>query len=219
MNLSAIVGSINSAEKYDMFIQNFTIGVGLIGGGRGGSRAGCVARGSRCAGAASSGWQWRLQQQRPHEQRAEPWRRQQRRPAVLLLPRLRGLTPSLPHPQPQRYFTPLAPGAEASLEYKFRADPILGSTPAREFQVALHLLYEVDGQYYSSTFFNQTVDISEAPRLVDADLIWLAVTLIALAGGAGGWQRVGWGLSGGGRGAGREARPSQGPFWKTGGPA
>ena len=27
MNLSAIVGSINSAEKYDMFIQNFTIGV------------------------------------------------------------------------------------------------------------------------------------------------------------------------------------------------
>lgn len=27
MNLSAIVGSINSPEKYDMFIQNFTIGV------------------------------------------------------------------------------------------------------------------------------------------------------------------------------------------------
>lgn len=43
----------------------------------------------------------------------------------------------------QRYFSPLAPGAEASLEYKFRADPILGGTPAREFIVALHLLYEV----------------------------------------------------------------------------
>jgi hypothetical protein len=27
MNLSAVVGSINSAEKYEMFIQNFTVGV------------------------------------------------------------------------------------------------------------------------------------------------------------------------------------------------
>lgn len=32
MNLSAIVGSINSPEKYDMFIQNFTIGVRTAGG-------------------------------------------------------------------------------------------------------------------------------------------------------------------------------------------
>lgn len=27
MNLSAIVGSINSPEKFDVFIQNFTVGV------------------------------------------------------------------------------------------------------------------------------------------------------------------------------------------------
>ena len=31
------------------------------------------------------------------------------------------------------------------MEYKFRADPILGSTPPREFIVALHLFYEVGG--------------------------------------------------------------------------
>ncbi|KIZ03292.1 Translocon-associated protein subunit alpha [Monoraphidium neglectum] len=110
MNLSAIVGSINSPEKYEMFIQNFTIG---------------------------------------------------------------------------RYFAPLAPGAEASIEYKFRADPILGSTPAREFIVALHLFYEVEGSYFSTTFFNQTVDITEAPKLVDTDLIWLVGTLLAGLGAAG----------------------------------
>lgn len=105
LNLSAITGSINSAAKYEVFIQNFTIG---------------------------------------------------------------------------RYFAPLAPGAEASLEYKFRADPVLGSSPAREFQVALHLLYESHGSYYSSTFFNQTVDIGEVPRVVDFDLVWLALTVAAL---------------------------------------
>jgi hypothetical protein len=38
---------------------------------------------------------------------------------------------------------PVAPGAEASLEYRFRADPILGATPPREFALALHLFYEV----------------------------------------------------------------------------
>lgn len=108
MNLSAIVGSINSPEKYEMFIQNFTIG---------------------------------------------------------------------------RYFAPLAPGAEASLEYKFRADPILGSTPPREFIVALHLFYEVEGAYFSTTFFNQTVDITEPPKVVDTDLLWLAGTMLALLGG------------------------------------
>lgn len=48
-----------------------------------------------------------------------------------------------PCPTPQRYFVPIPPGGEASLEYKFRADPLLGSTPPREFIVALHLFYEV----------------------------------------------------------------------------
>ncbi|GBF99455.1 hypothetical protein Rsub_11941 [Raphidocelis subcapitata] len=109
LNLSAIVGSINSPQNYEMFIQNFTIA---------------------------------------------------------------------------RYFAPLAPGAEASVEYKFRADPILGSTPPREWTLALHALYEVDGAYFANTFFNATVDIAEAPRLVDPDLIWLAVTMIALIAGA-----------------------------------
>jgi hypothetical protein len=33
LNLSAIVGSINSPQNYEMFIQNFTIAVG--GRGRG----------------------------------------------------------------------------------------------------------------------------------------------------------------------------------------
>lgn len=105
LNLSAVVGSINSPEKYEMFIQNFTT---------------------------------------------------------------------------MRYFTPLEPGAEASIEYKFRADPILGATPAREFTVALHLFYETEGQYASTTFFNQTVELTERPKVVDFDLLWLAATLLAI---------------------------------------
>jgi hypothetical protein len=71
------------------------------------------------------------------------------------------------------------------VEYKFRADPILAATPPREWILALHALYEVDGAFFSTTFFNATVDIAEAPRLVDLDLVWLAGTLVMIAAGVG----------------------------------
>ena len=95
---------------------------------------------------------------------------------------------------PQRYHAPLAPGQEASLEYKFRADPSLGSTPPRDLGLSLHLLYAAagagaatgaDASYFTRTLANATrVGVSEAPRLVDFDLVWLALTLLALAAAA-----------------------------------
>lgn len=58
----------------------------------------------------------------------------------------------------------------------------MGATPARDWGLALHVLYEQDGQYFASTFFNGTAGFGERPRLVDTDLLWLAATLLAMVG-------------------------------------
>ena len=243
MNLSAVVGSINSPEKFDMYIQNFTVAV---------SRVGCGCRGAaarmeeseeeqQCGAAAAGGgaaerMEWmevQRQQRRVHAGQeaqcsAAPGGGRCAEQRKLLLGAAQApvaadgtcrgtplkstqlqrtpTTPTTPtthrqqNKQRQRYFAPLAPGAEASIEYKFRADPILGATPPREWAVALHVLYEVSGEYFSSTFFNQTVEFAERPRLVDTDLLWLAATLLALAGAGGEPRSVCPAEGGGGRG-------------------
>eukprot|EP00877_Chromochloris_zofingiensis_P008853 jgi/Chrzof1/4220/Cz14g03170.t1 len=81
------------------------------------------------------------------------------------------------------YFEPLPPGEEVSLEYIFRPDPILSP---REFTVAVHLFYEdPEGNFYSNTVFNSTVDIVEMPKLVDTEMVFMYLTLAALFGIAG----------------------------------
>lgn len=83
----------------------------------------------------------------------------------------------------QVYFEPLPPGEEVSLEYIFRPDPILSP---REFTVAVHLFYEdPEGNFYSNTVFNSTVDIVEMPKLVDTEMVFMYLTLAALFGIAG----------------------------------
>lgn len=84
------------------------------------------------------------------------------------------------------YFQELPPNQEASLEYKFRLAP---QVPTRDFSVAIHLLYEDagGGGFYSSVAFNGTVEVVEAPRLVDTDAIFMVLTILALFVGVGYW--------------------------------
>jgi len=80
----------------------------------------------------------------------------------------------------------VAPGEEASLTYKFVPDARLSP---RDFVVALTAFYtDTQGQWYSTTFFNQTVDIVEQKKLVDWELIMLAGMF------AGGLALIAWGL-------------------------
>lgn len=64
-----------------------------------------------------------------------------------------------------------------------------------------HRPCQVDGQYFATTFFNQTVDITEAPKMVDTDLLWLIGTLLLLLGVGGGclsaWGRAAGSMAGG----------------------
>lgn len=65
------------------------------------------------------------------------------------------------------------PGEEVSLEYKFLPDPRL---EPRDFVVALTVFYvDGSGKWYTSTFFNQTVNIVEVKKLVDWELLFLIV--------------------------------------------
>ena len=66
-------------------------------------------------------------------------------------------------------------------------------------RAALRRAPQVEGNYFSSTFFNQTLDITEAHKIVDFDMLWLIATLLALVAGVGERQR------GGGRAGGRAA--------------
>lgn len=78
----------------------------------------------------------------------------------------------------QFYLQRLSPGQQTTVEYTFRPDP---SLPAREFVVALTLFYQNSkGAFLSTTFFNQTVDIVEKKKFVDADFIMMYITLAGL---------------------------------------
>lgn len=65
----------------------------------------------------------------------------------------------------------IGPGEEASFTYKFVPDARLSP---RDFVVALTAFYsDSRGQWYSSTFFNQTIDIVEVKKVFDWELISL----------------------------------------------
>jgi hypothetical protein len=56
----------------------------------------------------------------------------------------------------------------------------------RDFVVALTVFYQdKNGQFYSNTFFNQTVEIIDDKKLVDWDLISMFIILAGLAAGLG----------------------------------
>jgi hypothetical protein len=64
------------------------------------------------------------------------------------------------------------------VEYGFTPNPLLTPT---EFTVALTLFYEdTKGEFFSTTFFNSTIDIVETPKLIDTDLIFMLLTLLAI---------------------------------------
>lgn len=65
----------------------------------------------------------------------------------------------------------IKPGEELSLEYKFLPDPRL---EPRDFIVALTAFYvDSQGKWYSSTFFNETINIVEVKKIVDWELLFL----------------------------------------------
>jgi hypothetical protein len=74
-------------------------------------------------------------------------------------------------------------GKEISLDYTFRPDRLLGG---RDFQLALTVFYEdTKGGFFSTTFFNSTVDFTEIKKLVDTEAIFLYLLMagaIAVAG-------------------------------------
>ncbi|BDA50247.1 probable translocon-associated protein subunit alpha [Coccomyxa sp. Obi] len=81
--------------------------------------------------------------------------------------------------QPQQAF--VGPGEEAAVSYYFMPDE---SFPAREFQVALTVFYNTPSGTYSSTFFNQTIDIVEVPSFIDIQGLFLLLPLLGLIAGA-----------------------------------
>lgn len=88
------------------------------------------------------------------------------------------LTRPSPSASAQLYFEIVNPGEEVSVEYGFTPNPLLTPT---EFTVALTLFYEdTKGEFFSTTFFNSTIDIVEKPKLIDTDLIFMTLTLAAI---------------------------------------
>lgn len=83
----------------------------------------------------------------------------------------------------QVYFEVVEAGEELSLEYTFRPDPAL---PARDYHVMLTLFYEdAKHGFYSTTFFNGTVDIAETPKLIDTEILFLYLLIVGVLGVAG----------------------------------
>jgi len=85
------------------------------------------------------------------------------------------------------YFEELPAGEERTLEYKFQLAP---QVPTRDFQVAIHLIYEDVGAssgYYSNVAFNATIEVVEKPKLVDMEGIFMYLMIIAALGGSGYW--------------------------------
>ncbi|CAD7701158.1 unnamed protein product [Ostreobium quekettii] len=70
-------------------------------------------------------------------------------------------------------------GAELTMEYLFRPDPAL---PPMEFRIAITAFYSnVKGnEWYSSTFFNETIEIVEAEKFFDTEVLFMYATIICL---------------------------------------
>lgn len=80
----------------------------------------------------------------------------------------------------QLYHVIVPPGLELTLEYRFRPDPALSPL---EFAVAVTVFYEnSNGKQYSSTFFNETIDITEADKFFDVEVLFMYATMFIIAG-------------------------------------
>lgn len=76
----------------------------------------------------------------------------------------------------QAYGLRVEPADEGSFLYTFRPDPALHP---REFTVALTVFYtNAAGQMSSTTFFNSTIEIVEAPRTIDSEILMLWAMLL-----------------------------------------
>lgn len=83
----------------------------------------------------------------------------------------------------QTYGLQIEPADEGSFTYQFRPDPALHP---REFTVALTVFYtSTSGAMSSTTFFNSTIEIVEAPRTIDSEILFLWAMLLASVGFAG----------------------------------
>jgi translocon-associated protein subunit alpha len=67
-------------------------------------------------------------------------------------------------------------GSEAALEYRFQ----LPLPEAMEVQVALTVFYEDDDEYFTTTFFNETISFVEAPKPWDARTVVPYVAGVAM---------------------------------------
>lgn len=77
------------------------------------------------------------------------------------------------------------------MDYKFMPDARL---EPRDFVVALTVFYQdTKGQYYSNTFFNQTVEIIEIKKMIDWELLSMLAIVFGLIAGVG---ESAWGLHG-----------------------
>lgn len=80
------------------------------------------------------------------------------------------------------YLQVIPPGEDLTFEYTFNPDYRL---EPRDFTVALTVVYHNEKeQFFSNTFFNETIEIVEEPKLIDYEMISLVVLLAAIAGGA-----------------------------------
>jgi len=121
------------------------------------------------------------------------------------------------------YFQSVPSGEEATFEYNFRPDK---SLHPMELRVALTMFYgDAEGEMYASTFFNETIDIVEKPKLIDYEMLFMYVVLLGLAGAAG-YAILSWvaGLAGGKkrqpkRAAGKATDESRKDDWLAGTPA
>lgn len=95
----------------------------------------------------------------------------------------KGLTPVLPlFPPPQLYFKVVEPSKELSVEYTLTTPKEL---PPNDYQVALTVFYEAADGFKSTTFFNETITVTEKKQLVDTGLLWLYMMMVGIVGVAG----------------------------------
>ena len=77
------------------------------------------------------------------------------------------------------------------MDYKFVPDARL---EPRDFVVALTVFYQdTKGQYYSNTFFNQTIEIIEVKKMIDWELISMFLILAGIGAGIGECAHAAWG--------------------------
>lgn len=181
-NISAVMGSLNNAQDFRAYYWNFTQQV-------------------------CGGHDWARSLRRQMGLRLEQWRGERTgcychgfvlRLAVCPPPPSQGLAACIPSglcihraitsstfcclcPQ-QVYFQVVEPSKELSVEYTFLPPKDL---PPNDYQVALTVFYEAADGFKSSTFFNQTVSVSEKPQLIDWKLIFLYVIFIGLVAAGG----------------------------------